>query len=149
MSDYRELTGLRDRLTRAKRDIRRVVMTEMDKAAEDVKMKMRELAPVDTGTLRDSIAVVKQGNNEWTIGPVGIEYAAAQEYGARPHVIVASPGKVLVFQSGGQTQYAKSVKHPGNNPQPYIRPAGDWAREHVNQNIAVIGASMLTKNPRV
>jgi len=142
VSDFKELTALRDRLVNAKRDIRRAVMSDMDKAADDVKMKMRELAPVDTGHLRDNIAVVKIGDR-YTIGPVGVDYAAAQEYGAKPHVIVASPGKVLVFQAGGGTRFAKSVKHPGNKAQPYIRPAGDWAREQLSKQIAVTGASML------
>jgi HK97 gp10 family phage protein len=144
VSDYKELEGLRARLMQARRGIRTAVMSEMDKAAEEVKMKMREEAPVDTGALRDSIAVVKQGGDHWTIGPVGIEYAAAQEYGAKPHVIVASAGKVLAFQVGGQQKFAKSVKHPGNKPQPYIRPAADWAREQLSEEIQVIGNSMLS-----
>ena len=142
MSDYRELTALRDRLVTARTQIRRAVMSDMEKAAESVQMKMRELAPVDTGFLRDNIAVVKNGDR-YTIGPVGVDYAAAQEYGAKPHVIVASAGKVLVFQVGGTTRFAKSVKHPGNKPHPYIRPAGDWAREQLAETIAVTGASLL------
>lgn len=148
MSDYKELTSLRDRLVNARRTIRRAVMSDMDKAAEDVKMKMRELAPVDTGHLRDRIAIVKIGER-YTIGPVGVDYAAAQEYGAKPHVIVASPGKVLIFQAGGETRFAKSVKHPGNKAQPYIRPAGDWAREQLSNKIAVTGASLLKEKPNV
>lgn len=142
MSDFKELTALRNRLVDAKRNIRRAVMSDMDKAAEDVKMKMRELAPVDTGNLRDSITVVKLGN-EYQIGPVNVPYAKAQEYGSRPHVIIARPGKVLVFKMGGKTTYATKVNHPGNKPHPYIRPAGDWAREHLSKQIAVTGASLL------
>jgi HK97 gp10 family phage protein len=146
VSDISELTALRDRFRNASRNVRRMVMSEMDLAAEDVKMHMREEAPVDTGALRDSIAVVKQGSNYYQIGPVGIDYAAAQEYGAKPHVIIASPGKVLVFNVGGQTRFAKSVKHPGNKPQPYIRPTADWARETIPPRIQVIGRSLLQKN---
>lgn len=148
MSDVSELSALRERFHNASRSVRRLVMTEMDQAAEDVKMHMREEAPVDTGALRDSIAVIKQGTDYYQIGPVGIDYAAAQEYGARPHVIVASPGKVLVFNVGGQTRFAKSVKHPGNKPQPYIRPTADWARENIPPRIQVIGRSLLQKNAR-
>lgn len=148
MSDFSQLTKLRDKFTTARRGIRAEVMPEMDKAAETVKMKMRDLAPVDTGNLRDSIAVVKQGGDRWTIGPVNVPYAAAQEYGAKPHVIIASPGKVLAFQVGGTTRFAKSVKHPGNQPHPYIRPAADWAREQLSKEISVIGNSMLAGSPR-
>lgn len=147
MSEFSELTKLRDQLFRARRGIRGAVMSEMDKAAETVKDKMRELAPVDSGNLRDSIAVVKQGGDRWSIGPVNVPYAAAQEYGAKPHIIIASPGKVLAFQVGGSTRFAKSVKHPGNKPQPYIRPAADWAREQLSEQIQVIGNSMLTGAP--
>lgn len=142
MSDIRQLTELRDRLKGARQNIRRAVMSEMDKAADDVKMKMREYAPVDTGNLRDSITVVKTGE-EYQIGPVNVPYARAQEYGARPHVIIAKPGRVLVFNVGGQKKFATKVNHPGNKPHPYIRPAADWARQNLPERIAVIGASLL------
>lgn len=143
MSDYSQLTALRDRLRRASNSIHRAVNSEMDNLAEDTKMYMYNMAPVDTGRLRDSIAIIKIGDR-WEIGPVGVEYAAAQEYGAKPHVIVASAGKVLVFNVGGQTRFAKSVKHPGNKPHPYIRPAGDWAREQASERIEVLGAAFLS-----
>lgn len=146
MSDTSQLSALRDRFTRAKRGIQRAVMSEMDKAAVDVRDHMRQTAPVDTGALRDSIAILKPAQNTWQIGPVGIEYAAAQEYGAKPHVIIASPGKVLVFSMGGKTVYTTKVNHPGNKPQPYIRPTADWARQSLSPRIAVIGNSMLSKN---
>lgn len=142
MSDFRDLATLRDRLRSAKTNVRRVVMSEMDKAADDVKMKMRELAPVDTGNLRDSIRVIKIAGT-YEIGPINVPYARAQEYGAKPHVIVAAPGKVLVFRVGGQTRYATKVNHPGNKAQPYIRPAGDWAKANLPQNIGVAAASLL------
>jgi hypothetical protein len=148
VSDFKELTALRDRLIKARRDVRRAVMSDMDKAADDVKLKMYELAPVDTGNLRESIAVIKLGDR-WQIGPVNVPYAAAQEYGAKPHIIVASPGKVLVFKSGGVNRFAKSVKHPGNKPHPYIRPAADWAREELSKRVAVTGASLLKGESRV
>lgn len=142
MSDYKQLEQLRDRLNSASRGIRRAVNSEMDNIAEDVKQVMWQLAPYDTGNLRDSIAILKTGDR-WEIGPVNVPYAAAQEYGAKPHIIVASPGKVLVFNIGGVKKFATSVKHPGNKPHPYIRPAGDWAREQASDRIAVVGASML------
>ena len=148
MSDIRQLTELRDRLRRAKRDVRRSVMSEMDKAADDVKMKMRELAPVDTGNLRDSIQIVKSGTDRWQIGPVNVPYAAAQEFGSKPHVIIASPGKTLVFVSGGTTRFAKSVKHPGNKPQPYVRPAREWAEKNVSMRVEKVGNSLLRKDRR-
>lgn len=147
MSDYSGLTALRDRLMAAKRDIRRAVMSEMDRTADDVKERMRQLAPVDTGHLRDSIAVVKMGDR-YHIGPVNVPYAAAQEYGAKPHVIVASPGKLLAFPINGKMVYTKQVNHPGNKPHPYVRPAGDWAREVFKDRVKVTGVSMLKGEQR-
>lgn len=144
MSDISQLQGLRDRLRGASIGIKRAVMSEMDKIAEDTKQVMWNNAPYDTGNLRDSIAVIKQGDT-YQIGPVNVPYAAAQEYGAKPHVIVATAGKVLVFNVGGKTMYAKSVKHPGNKPHPYVRPAADWARENAPERIGVVGASMLKR----
>jgi HK97 gp10 family phage protein len=148
VSDYRELTALRDRLSRAKAQIRTAVMSDMDKAAEQVKEQMRQLVPVDTGTLRDSIAVVKDGST-YHIGPVGVEYAKYVEYGTKPHVIMAKAGGVLAFQVGGSTRYAKSVKHPGTKAQPYIRPAKQWAIENLTDDIAVTGASLLAGKPKL
>lgn len=117
-------------------------MSDMDKIAVQVQTRMRELAPVDTGNLRDSISIVKIGDRV-QIGPVGVDYAAAQEYGSKPHVIIARPGKVLVFTMNDKKYFRKSVRHPGNKPHPYIRPAGDWAREQFANQVAVTGASML------
>jgi hypothetical protein len=142
MSDTSELYALKERLLNAKRGIRRAVMSEMDRTADDVKDRMRMLAPVDTGHLRDSIAVVKMGER-YQIGPVNVPYAKSQEYGARPHVIIASPGKMLAFQVGGQTIFRKQVNHPGNPAHPYVRPAGDWARQVFPDRVQVTGATML------
>lgn len=43
------------------------------------------------------------------------------EHGSRAHRIEARPGKVLVFEVGGRTVYAKKVDHPGT---PAYRPHG-------------------------
>ncbi len=148
MSDFRELTALRDRLVNAKAKINQAVMSDMDRASEQVKNTMREAVPVDTGTLRDSIAVVKDGPR-YHIGPVGVEYAAHVEYGTRPHVIMARNGGVLAFQVGGNPVFAKSVKHPGTKPHPYVQPAREWAVEHLSKEIAVTGASLLAGKPKL
>lgn len=142
MSDYSQLTALRDRLRHASANIMRVARSDMDVAAEQVRDQMRQRAPVDTGNLRDSIAILKIAGR-YEIGPVNVPYAAAQEYGAKPHVIIASPGKVLVFTINGEKKFATKVNHPGNKPHPYIRPAGEWAHENLPEMIAVSGARLL------
>lgn len=148
MSDYSQLQALRDRLANARTKIGSAVASDMDRAAEQVKEQMRQTVPVDTGTLRDSIAVVKDGG-KYHIGPVGVDYAKAVEYGTGPHVIMAHNGGVLAFSMGGSTVFAKSVKHPGTKAQPYIRPAKQWAVEHLSKEVAVTGASLLQGKPKL
>lgn len=142
--DVTQLQKLRDGFRDARENIRRTLMSDLEWGAEQVKLKMRENAPVDTGFLRDNIHVIKIGN-AYEIGPVNVPYARPQEYGAKPHTITAGPGKTLAFMMNGKMVFVKSVKHPGNKAQPYIRPAGDWAREEMPERIKVTGASMLRK----
>lgn len=90
-------------------------------SANYIKAEMESKAPVDTGRLRQSI-VVKVFQDRVEIGP-HTEYAAYVEFGTKPHVIEAKPGKTLVFVMHGQKVFAKKVNHPGTKAQPYVRPA--------------------------
>lgn len=51
-----------------------------------------------------------------------LEYAAAQELGARPHSIDAHGPYSLHNAETGEF-FGPHVNHPGNRPQPYLRPA--------------------------
>jgi len=48
-------------------------------------------------------------------------------HNTRPHVIKPVSAKALHWKSGGKDFFAKSVNHPGTNPQPYFRPARNMA----------------------
>ncbi len=43
--------------------------------------------------------------------------------GTKPHVIRARKAKALRFQAGGKTVFARSVNHPGTEPEPFLTEA--------------------------
>ena len=75
------VTGLTDIISRWKRFAKAeswdAVMAEAMAEAVEV---ARQLCPVDTGRMRDSIRAQKIGNNEWTI-VVDVPYAEPNEFG--------------------------------------------------------------------
>ena len=84
---------------------------------------LRRTGPVDTGRLaRNTKVTHKQSRNRvvWT-AEIDVPYAEAQAFGARPHIIRASPGKVLSFFWGkkGKVVYFPYVNHPGNRANPW------------------------------
>lgn len=70
-------------------------------------------------------------------------YAAAIEFGARPHVIVPRNAKILAWSSNradyrltgslrkgaSANVFARRVNHPGNQPYPFLMPAAREALE--------------------
>jgi hypothetical protein len=63
---------------------------------------------------------------DWVVGSPQ-EYAPPLEYGASPHVIEGNP--LLYFENEeGQLISKRSVKHPGNDPNPHWRPAVNEVR---------------------
>lgn len=74
--------------------------------ADDVAAHMKGVVPVDTGVLRDSIAVEKAGDG-YTVGPRGVDYAEFVENGTS-----RSPA------------------------QPYVAPTIQWARQEGPKRIA-------------
>lgn len=75
-------------------------------------------APVDTGSLKNSIRfeVKDNGDIEFYMN----DYAQHVEYGTIPHKIRVKNKKVL---SDGKTIFGKEVNHPGTQAQPFIRPS--------------------------
>ncbi len=89
--------------------------------------------PVDTGRLRNSIKVKPQGKG---LLISMADYGRMVEFGTPPHIINAKSKEALHWhQEKGKTQhghphssslkkgasFAKSVKHPGTRPNPFIR----------------------------
>lgn len=57
-------------------------------------------------------------------GGLRVSYAAHIEYGTRPHTIRPREGnRALRFTVGGQTRFARSVRHPGTRAYSFMRNA--------------------------
>jgi hypothetical protein len=87
---------------------------------------MRELAPVRSGFMRESIHKFI-GEGEARVGPTA-PYALFVEYGTRPHVIRPVNASCLAFFAGGRMVFAAYVNHPGTRPQPFVRYAAEEAQ---------------------
>lgn len=99
----------------------------------------RLLAPWNVGTLRGSITaeVLAPNPNELASGILytGKEseaYAAATEYGAKPHWAPIKPLKYWAKRKGGDERLAyvaqRSIAKKGTRAQPYFGPATDEMR---------------------
>lgn len=108
----------------------------------------KRLVPRKTGHLGRSI-VPGPVNDDSAIIEARTPYAAAVEFGTKPHVIVPRHARVLAWpasESGrrlsgrartrggkptGPTIFAMKANHPGTKPQPYLVPAAEKAlRRH-------------------
>lgn len=99
---------------------------ELDRLSQLVLDEARRLVPVRTGTLLASI------RRDSGIGPLGpyrditagvsglTDYLGYILDGTSPHVIVPSRRKYLRFTAGGQVRFARSVNHPGTQPNPFL-----------------------------
>lgn len=76
-----------------------------------------EAAPEDTGYLRSQIRADVQDDQGSLLSSQIIadtDYAGYTDAGTRgPYVIMPTSAKVLVFEAGGGTVFARSVVHPG------------------------------------
>lgn len=81
-----------------------------------VRDEARREAPVKTGTLRKSIVLDK--GRVLAKAPHGLYV----HEGTKPHVIRARRAPVLAFRGrDGQMVFRRSVNHPGNKPNPFLR----------------------------
>ncbi len=78
---------------------------------------------VDTGRLRASITYRVASSPGGIIGEVGtaVEYARFVEYGTQAHVIRPRNRQALYWK--GAEHPVRLVRHPGNRPYPFLRPA--------------------------
>ena len=106
----------------------REVLEKLKGVLEKSMLRMEEhavrLVPVDTGTLRNSIHLVKKDDFNWELRD-GVEYGVHVEYGTSPHVIMPKVVSALKFKRGGKVVFARRVRHPGTSGQPFFRPALD------------------------
>lgn len=70
-----------DRLGRA---VRRKLAQALQEEAETFRDRAKQLSPVDTGALRDSLEAVQLNEDEWEVHD-GVPYGIHQNYGFRHH----------------------------------------------------------------
>lgn len=106
----------------------------LDRAGRIVETGARRRAPVSQdgshgrppGHLRDSIGVRagRDGEGPYVDVHATADYALPVELGSKPHDIVSHGDYPLRNPKTGQV-FGRRVRHPGNQPQPYLRPALD------------------------
>lgn len=96
------------------------VIASVQAACELIRTEAKALCPVDTGALRDSIAITLDTSGKTIVGRVGpsMDYAEYVEYGT---------GK----KGDPDAPYGHVMTWPGQSPQPYMRPAFDGAKQPV------------------
>lgn len=105
----------------------------------------KRIVPRQTGNLGRTIRIGSMSDTHVEVkagGQLSVGYAAAVEFGSKPHVIRPKLGKVLAWggprtlggrlRSGGRpTHFAKVVNHPGTKPKPFLIPAFEYALRKV------------------
>lgn len=122
--------------------------------AEQIRAKAQALAPVKTGTLRESITIRYDGGLKATVGPE-VPYGVYQEFGTGTRgefptgmyqIRPKRPDGRLVFKVNGKWVSAKVVNHPGIPPHPYMRPAVTATLgQELAQEMANAGALIVTQ----
>lgn len=84
-------------------------------------------APVDTGFLRGQHSMTVKTLKTRVKGTVvnRAKYAAAVHDGSGPHIIRARKKRALRFEVGGKVVFARSVRHPGTRPRPWLVEAAE------------------------
>jgi hypothetical protein len=119
----------------------RTLTEAMQRSVLLVEGNAKREAPVKKGNLRRTITSrVEQGGRRGVIG-TNAPYARPVHDGSRPHIIKATRAKALYWK--GASHPVKSVKHPGNKPNPFFRRAADMSRAGVERELAAWGAKTL------
>lgn len=114
--------------------------------AVEIRDEVRQRAPVASGDLKKSVRVtsrVQKGRVSASVkvGNTKAWYAHFVEFGTRPHVIKAKPGRAMRF--GGTT--TAQVSHPGIVGRPFIRPGADEATPRALVEVTKYIRARMTK----
>lgn len=108
--------------------IENVISKELEDTSNKIERTAKELVPVDTGDLKNSITA-KGGGLKYEI-TADTDYAAYIEYGTKPHTIEGNP----YLSIDGNA--VRSVEHPGNKAYKYMETAYDTHIDGIEDRIA-------------
>lgn len=117
-------------------ELRRLITSRgeaiFDRAIQEMKDALKEAAPTgESGDTREQVDVRSAGRGS-VFAAEAVAPAKGGEFveeGTSAHIIVPRGGGVLVFESGGQTVFARHVNHPGTQAKPWFRPTVErWQR---------------------
>jgi hypothetical protein len=103
----------------AKQLVRRHAVAVMDRTARNVETETKVKAPHVTYELRGSIKATRAHAVGSTVEfdlMATADHAEIVAKGSRPHIIRPRRAKMLRFKVGGRTVFARSVRHPGTEP---------------------------------
>ena len=111
-----EIVGLReleDKLSNLEEKLNRALAEALEEIAEKIRDDAKNLAPVDTGALRKSIRVEKEGKLQFSV--------------------VAGGGGVVNPKTGREVDYAGFVEFGTRrmSPKPYMQPALERNRAEI------------------
>lgn len=141
-----KITGgreLAEALKQMPRQLQQNVMRQALRAgAKVIQTKARELVPVDTGDLKNSLKIGTSSRRREVRSTVatkgkGAYIARFIEFGTAPHLIKGRNGGTLKFTArDGNTVETLSVNHPGIKAKPFLRPSLD---SESNKAIVAVG----------
>jgi hypothetical protein len=107
------------------READKAAIPRLNRLLDAVYKDVLRLVPEDTEALKLSVRKVPARVRPVArvkVGGPGLEYWADQEYGTDPHVIESTGKWPLRNKETGEV-FGRVVNHPGNEAQPYLRPA--------------------------
>ncbi|HEX9994494.1 MAG TPA: hypothetical protein VGB14_16310 [Acidimicrobiales bacterium] len=107
-------------------------MTLVEVGGDDMEAELRTAAPYDTGATQAATIVEVAGLT--ATARAATEQAGFTNDGTRPHRIVPRNAKVLAFDVGGVTVFARYVDHPGT-------PATGWFDKVVARWVPFLAAA--------
>lgn len=145
------MAQLNQRLADSARYAGKAMDDVMSDAAEKILESMMRRVPRRTGRLAASLSIRRlPGRIE--IGPTDVPYAtyvefgtgSRGEFGGSSYEIRPKTATALKFSIGGRTYYAKSVRHPGIAPRPFVRPAAQEWLDYIGVEAGHAAAKMIT-----
>jgi hypothetical protein len=100
--------------------VRNSITRYLKKLGREIENDAKRMVPVKSSRLHDGIySDVDRGNLR--VGVRNVPYWSLVEFGSPAHVITPSAKKALHWK--GALHPVKRVNHPGNEAQPFLRPA--------------------------